>query len=156
MARQITYTRTKGFTLIEIMVAVAISSLVLITSLALLSSTWSIIRKSQERIYVVGILEARLEELRDLTFDELDALGTAIAFEVTPVISVTGHPISGVLEPADFERDLLDATGMVYITNLNADLKNVVLEVTWKMAGGEKESTMALVTDITRNGVNRQ
>ena len=88
--------RPKGFTLIEVMVATIISTIIFTTSLNLLSANWIIIRKAQERIYVGGILEARLEELRDLTFDELEALGEVLVFDVTPAISVTGAPVAGV------------------------------------------------------------
>ena len=61
-----------------------------------------------------------------------------------------------MLNNAEFDRDLKDVTGTVYITSLGGDLKNVVVEVKWKSGGGTREVTMALTTDITRNGVNRQ
>ena len=148
--------RHKAFSLIEVMVAVSLFAMAILSGMAMLTMNWKIIRKTQERIYVAEIMESRMEELRDMTYDEIVALGATVTFDVSPAVSVEGNPITTILESGDFYRSLSNATGSVYITDLGADLKNVVVEVQWNPAGGSQQSVMSLTSDITRNGVNRQ
>ena len=57
---------TKGFSLVEVMVAVGIFALGIVGGLSVMNTQWNMVRRGQEQLYVGHILESRIEELREL------------------------------------------------------------------------------------------
>ena len=101
--------------------------------------------------------ERRLEEIRDLTFDELLALPTEIDFQVLPATTIFGKPINpDIVQNKKYEMDLRNASGKVFIDTLAVELKVVTIEVTWNPGLSTCAITMGTTTCITRNGINRQ
>ena len=95
--RAVTF-RSRAFTLIEVMVAVLVFSIGVLSTLSLLIQQTRIVRRNQERIYITRILESRLEEVRDLTFTELETLQSenpsGLTFSVHPAVDVLGRAIN--------------------------------------------------------------
>lgn len=161
MVSQFSHRPARGFTLLETMVAAALFALTLMGVLTIMNTQWNVLDKNAERLYVGHVLQSRLEEIRDLTFDELDALPAEIDFEPLPATTVYGksvNPELGGLEHASdpYALELREAFGTVYIDPLGPDLRRVTVEVAWKSGFGSSEVTMTSATYITRNGVNRQ
>jgi hypothetical protein len=162
--------RTKrGFSLAETMVAIGVGSLTLTGTLAMLSLQWKLIRRNNEHHYVGHVLESRLEELRDLTFDEVLDLPTEIDFEPLPVVSVYGKTANGDLgiyegageegeapEQSPYVLMLRDGAGRVNIESLSADLVKVTAQISWKAGYSEETTEVSSVTFITRDGIGRK
>lgn len=149
--------RTRGFTLLETILASGILLVTMVGTLSMLSLCWGTMARTQEQIYVNRILESRLEEIRDLSFDELEALPSESSFPVLPATSAFGNPINPEVyyTQYEYERYLHGASGTVYLQPLGANLMKVIVTVSWMPAGEEREVTMNTVSYIGRNGVNR-
>lgn len=149
-----------GFTLVEVMISVGIFATVAICSSSLVCAMWTTVRKTEERIYVNRILESRLEELRDLTFDELEALPTVSEFAVLPATTVYGKPVNPDAVDTQYQFNLVDPLGRVYIDPVSTGFKEVTVLASWKPWKSNDETNnrlnMSIVTYIARNGVNRQ
>ena len=85
------------------MVAVGISAIGIIGGISALNAQWRLVGRGQDHLYVGHLLESRLEELRDLTFDELDALSTNFSFAPMPATTVYGKAVNSSLEGTDDE-----------------------------------------------------
>ena len=147
--------RFAGVSLIEVLVAVSIAAVTVIAAISLLASEWLIIRKTEESLHINRILSSRLEEIRDLTFDELEELPGSITFVPQPALTVFGKAINPEVINLDYQVDLHDAFGQVIIEDIRQDLKRVTVIITWNIAGRERQAEMRSVTYITRNGVTR-
>jgi type II secretory pathway pseudopilin PulG len=149
-------TDASGFTLVEVMVAVGLAAIVIVGVLFTVANQWSLIDRGQEQLYVTHILESRLEELRDLTFEELTALETSFSFNVLPATTVYEKSVNSNAVSTDYELPLRDVEGRVAIETLAADLRRVTVEVSWKPDLGSNTLTVTTTSYITRNGINRQ
>lgn len=139
----------------EVMIAVGIMGICLLGSLSMLNAEWNLIRKTKERLYVNRILESRLEEIRDLTFDELEALEEEIDFAILPATTVFGKTINPYVIDTGYQMDLQESSGTVYVDTVEAGLKKVTVEVSWR-SGARNQLSLKTATFITRNGVSRQ
>ena len=148
--------RAGGFSLLEVMIAVALFSLASVGSLTTLAASSRVLGKTRERLYVGRVLESRLEEIRDLTFDEVDALPSTILFTVLPATTVFGKTINPSISDVDYQLPLQSAVGQVTIADMATDLKSVTVSVTWDSGTQGNRVTMKTMTYITRNGINRQ
>lgn len=149
--------RKRGFTLLETILASGILLVTMVGTLSMLSLSWGTMARTQEQIYVNRILESRIEEIRDLSFDELEALPSTTSFPVLPATSAFGNPINPDVyyTQYEYERYLHGVQGMVYLQPLGANLMKVIVTVSWMPAGEERDMSMNTVTYIGRNGVNR-
>ena len=146
----------RGFTLVEVMVAVAVAAVMFLSVLSLLSQQARVVAKTQERLYVSRVLESRLEEMRDLTFNEIAALSSPITFAVVPDIDVYGKTINQAVADPEFRRTLQSASGTVTISDVQTDLKRIEVAVTWNSAIQGNQVTMKTATYVTRDGLNRR
>ena len=96
--------------MLETMVAAGLFALTLMGVLTIMNTQWNVLDKNAERLYVGHVLQSRLEEIRDLTFDELDALPAEIA---------------------DFEAVLLQDPAWIGAHRLVLRVPLVVLDVCW-------------------------
>ena len=156
MLRRATSPRKRCFTLVEVMVALTVFALTMTGSLATVGSLWHMISKSQERLYVTRILESRLEEVRDLTFDELTSLPAETSFTVHPALTILGAAVNPDIVDPDYVIELTDATGTIYIDSMGTDYRKITVAISWKSGAKGVAMTMATTTYVTRGGVNRQ
>lgn len=147
---------TSAFSLVEVMLAVAVFGTVILGTLSLVVSESEISRTSQERLYINRVLESRLEEVRNLTYDELLALPPRLEFDASPATTVLGATINPEIDTEAYERELTDASGWIYIEVLEPDLAKVDVEVTWIGRASGRPLTMNTATYVARNGVSRQ
>ena len=148
--------RRAGFSLVEVMIAVGIFAVAMLGSLLTVNTEWEFVRRTQERLYVSRILESRLEEIRDLTFDELLALTSPVQFAVLPATTIFGRDVNPAVDDTNYKRDLRNASGQVVIENIGTALQRVTVEVTWDQGIRGGQVSMNTVTYVTRNGVSRQ
>ena len=149
-----------AFTLVEVMVAVSVFSFVLLTSMSMVIMETNIIRRTRERIYVNRLLESRMEEVRDLTFEEFEEVvssyGTAFSFEVDPAKTILGTTIETDQDTQEFDFPLAGSLGLVSILQVEPNLYRITITIEWKVTGANRETTMNTTSLVTRNGVGRR
>ncbi len=147
----------RGFTLVETMVAIGILGIAMFGSFAMLVHSYSIIRRTDENLYVARLMESALEMTRNLSYTELTAQPSSIEFETDyPVYSLYGKAVNPAAT-ADAEQGMILAggTGKVEIDEINADLQRVTVSVTWTpFRLGEQ--TRSATTYISRQGINKR
>lgn len=156
--------RRRGFTLVETMISLSLLAISMVGALSMLSSSWDVLHRTQEKMEVNNILKSVLEELRDFTFDELEALPGTLNFWPSSyggVFSAYGgsrmyYPTEGDSQDYPVFRYLHQAAGTLRLEQLQPNLIKATVEVDWQSIGGEQRVTMSTVTYLSRNGVNRQ
>ena len=145
-----------GFTLTEVLIAVVVFGIILLGTLGSSFSAWKLSRRTQERLYVAKILESRLEELRNLTFEELETLPAQFQFPVGPATTASGSAVNPNIEDDRFRVGLRAAIGVVYIDPVAENWKRVTVRVIWDSVGGDDRLSETLATYIVKFGVGRR
>lgn len=146
----------RGFTLIEAVVASVIAASGLLIGFSVIGTQWRITRVTDEETYITRILESRMEEIRDLTYDELIAQTPESSFNPKPVESIFGEAVNPNAANSDYNLELRGASGKIYIQTMEANLRKVTVELTWKHGGMDKTRRRVLTSYISRNGINRR
>lgn len=149
--------KRSGFTLVEQLVATLIFSVTATGVYSIVSHQTNLLRKTRERNYVTRIVDSRIEELRELTFDEIEDLPATIEFDVRPAVTVFDEAVNEDIVDDAYEMALDGPQGFVFIDSPGANLKKITVRVTWQ-AGfiAKRPASMEMVTYITRNGVSRK
>lgn len=156
--------RRSGFTLLETMISLSLLAISMVGALSMLSSSWDVLHRTQEKLEVNNILKSVLEELRDFTFDQLEALPQTLYFWPSSyggVFYAHGgsrmyYPTEGDSQAYPVFRYLHETEGTLRLEQLQPNLIKATVEVDWQSIGGEQRVTMSTVTYLSRNGVNRQ
>jgi len=146
-----------GYTLVEVMIALAVFALSIIGAFSLLTLQDRMVRKTQDRLYVAQILESRLEELRDFSWADLNSLGAGTTFAVAPAAQISPlYPINPDDTGTTFTRTLTDLehppVGTITIADINANLKQVTVKVTWNSGHADQSVYMRLVSYFSSAG----
>ncbi|MDP3771507.1 MAG: carboxypeptidase regulatory-like domain-containing protein [bacterium] len=67
--------KSKGFSLLELLVALGIAAIVVVTMLGLMGQGLNVLRREEHRRVALGIAEERLELLRNVPYDDLGTIG---------------------------------------------------------------------------------
>lgn len=148
--------RQKGISLVEVLIATLVFTVALLGTLSLVSSEWRSVQMTQQRLYVNRILESRLEEVRDMTFDSLSAMPEIVEFSVLPAVTIREDLINPSIVDEEYEMDLHNVAGYASFEEFDENVIRVTLSVTWTPGHQAESETMKTVTLITRNGVGRQ
>jgi prepilin-type N-terminal cleavage/methylation domain-containing protein len=114
----------RGFSLIEVLVAILILGIVITTSLAVFVDRTRRLRQASETLLAYQSLSNEIELRRRLTFTELDG---------APVDFISDTTILGPLAPY---------TTTVTVTAVSADVKKVVMTIRWN--GGKRIARMGI------------
>lgn len=103
----------KGFTLLEIMLAVAILVIVLCGILATYISCFELISLSKNLTLAINSCQMKIEEIRDYTFSQIYSYYNNQTFEVDEM-------------PPGYSK------GVILVDNSNPDLLKVTITVCWR------------------------
>lgn len=147
----------RGFTLVETMIAMTLLGLVLAGSFALLVSSYSTMRRTQETLYVSRILESAIEMTRNLSFEEvkLQAADSPITFDTESSLLPLFGKVNDTVDDEGYQMELAESSGEVVLEEINENLYRVTASVTWspfRLA----PSTRTVATYISSNGINRR
>ncbi len=130
----------KGFTLIEVMIAVLILSIGLVGIICALGSGIDDIGRSRDISIAAGCLQDEMEIIRNTPFSKLTDNRTDEPF-------MEEEEVLGL-------QELRSGEGFLTIEEYGStEIKKVTLKVTWK-GRGEKSHTRRLVTLVTKEGIN--
>lgn len=148
----------RGYSLVEVMVSVGIAGIVIVGTLRSLTYQFGIQDRNRERLYVSHVLQSRLEEVRDLSFENLSNYEPQATFDVSPASMINGMSVNPdiVVDESDFDAALREATGTIYVQEIATGLKRVTIDITWETALSSRPVTMSTTTYISQTGAVRQ
>ncbi len=141
----------RGFSLLELLVALGIIALVAVTVLGLLGRSIEVLRREEHRRVAIGIAEERLERLRNAPYDDLGTIGgiPAGAFLPRDTIERNGAQYT-VTTRIRFLDDPFD--GVAPNDPVPNDLRELAADVSW---GTNPNQTITLATLAAPPGLER-
>ncbi len=133
--------KEEGFTLIEVLITMMILSGVMTALLSCFIYGLNIISRMKQTAVATQIIQEQLEDIRDMTYDEIVSLGTSF-------------------DNAGFEQlstwsGCEEASGAIAVeSSLGDDIKKITVTVQWTYRGRAQRED--LVTFITREGINKK
>lgn len=135
--------RKIGFTLVEVMVGMAILSLSLLASYGLVNHVIRMIRPSRESTLSMQAAQIEMEQLR-MSWETFDSLGSRTA------VSGANNPALSELDNGQIVVHKAPYDGVIS----NVPVYSVSVEVSWEQQNGLR-ATNVLVGVIGRNGIVR-
>jgi prepilin-type N-terminal cleavage/methylation domain-containing protein len=126
---------TGGFSLIEVLVAMVVLGIMLLTLISVFIYGYNVIARSTQVALATQICQEEVERIRNLAFDTVAALGTTF----------TNSKLSR----------LINGQGVEAIqAGPGTDMKILTVSVTWNYRG--RSLRKDVVTYVTRNGVDKK
>jgi prepilin-type N-terminal cleavage/methylation domain-containing protein len=138
--RTITHTKTIGFTLIEVMVAVFIMGLTMASAAVCFQLALQQYRSARALNHVTDILEDHVESVRLLNWADLNNLPSTQEIPLPAYLKGSGTPSN------------ITVTRTISDSNLN-DLKIIIVTAEWDTTNG-KTQRRSIELNYTYNGVN--
>ena len=127
--------KEEGFTLIEVLVTIVVVAVALMTLLSVFIYGFNLLSRMKQTAIATQCAQEELENIRNLTFDEIIALGA----------SFTNDSLT-LLENSSGVRTIEDSVGV--------DIKKLTISVFWIYRGQNMRKD--IVTYITREGINKK
>lgn len=125
----------KGFSLIEVLIAVFILGIVSLTLISVFIYGFNVIYKTKQLTLATQIAQEEVELIRNMNFDDILTLDSSY-----------GH---------DSLSELVNGTGTLSLQDgPGTDIKKLTVSVTWDYRGTSLRKDV--VTFITREGVNKK
>ena len=127
--------KEEGFTLIEVLVTIVVVAVALMALLSVFIYGFNLLSRMKQTAIATQCAQEELENIRNLTFDEIIALGA----------SFTNDSLT-LLENSSGVRTIEDSVGV--------DIKKLTISVFWIYRGQNMRKD--IVTYITREGINKK
>jgi prepilin-type N-terminal cleavage/methylation domain-containing protein len=127
--------RRPGFSLVEVMLAMVVLGIVLMTLISVFIYGYNVMARSKQLAIATQVCRAEIERIRGLAFDSLDGLGSAFT---DPMLAA-----------------LIDGQGIRAVeAGAGSDMRKLTVSVNWIYRGLTMRKDV--VTFITRMGVNKK
>jgi prepilin-type N-terminal cleavage/methylation domain-containing protein len=127
--------KEEGFTLVEVLVTIVVVAVALMALLSVFIYGFNLLSRMKQTAIATQCAQEELENIRNLTFDEISALGP----------SFTNDSLT-LLENSSGVRTIEDSVG--------EDIKKLTISVFWTYRGQSMRKD--IVTYITREGINKK
>lgn len=127
--------KEEGFTLVEVLVTIVVVAVALMALLSVFIYGFNLLSRMKQTAIATQCAQEELENIRNLTFDEIIALGASFTNDSLPLLENS----SGV-------RTIEDSVGV--------DIKKLTISVFWTYRGQNMRKD--IVTYITREGINKK
>jgi len=131
-------TQTKGFTLIEVMAAFGVLTLIFFSAMSVISRGFRMVEDARYNTLASQVLQSEVETLRLKNWAELTALPATANYTINSDFSTAGF--TGL-------------TGVRKITSIRTDTKKIAIHLTWK-SSNQMPHTRYYVTYMSKNGLN--
>ena len=147
--------RQYGFTLIEIVVGLAIFAVIMVGFYTLMDYGTRILSDNRARIDAIAIANKRMEIIRNLTYDNVGITGGIPDGTIPQTEQLVVNHLTFTLETdIRYVDDPFDGTASGGPPDTNsADYKSVRIEITWPRMLIKKP--VVLVTDVTPKGLEK-
>jgi type II secretory pathway pseudopilin PulG len=140
--------RSQGaFTIIEVMIGVALTVILFVSLYVGLTSGFAIIQLARENLRATQILQEKTETLRILTWEQLSQMQTTMN---EPFYSAESDLESGLTYNV---RVIIPTASPVTDASYAPDIRQVTVEATWTSGGVERRRSMT--TYVSRYGLQR-
>lgn len=127
--------REKGFSLIEVLIAMTILGILLMTLISVFIYGYTALSRTKQVALATQICQEEVERIRSMSFDDIVVLGTTF----------TNDKLAG----------LYNGQGSRAVeSSVGDDIKKLTVSVAWTYRG--QELSKDVVTLITRMGVNKK
>lgn len=137
-----------GFTLVELMVAIASVGVLFVTLYLGITQGFSVIQLARENLRATQILEERMETIRLYTWEQINTSGFIPSTFTAPFYAV-GQDTSGLTYSGTLTLENANLSGATY----NDTLKLVTVTVSWQSGGTARTRTMS--TLVSRYGMQQ-
>ncbi|HOY56260.1 MAG TPA: prepilin-type N-terminal cleavage/methylation domain-containing protein [bacterium] len=147
----------KGFTLIEVLIAIFILSIATLTTYSLYNMSLKILWESKAKVTATQLANQKMEMARNLSYNQVGTLGGIPAGIIPPVEIITRNGIEfSVNTFINYIDDPFDGTINSTTTpdTLSADYKQIRVEVSWISKFGAKKLTF--LSSITPKGIESE
>jgi len=143
--------KTKGFSLVEIVVALGLFSIVSGALIMLLNVGLKLTRDDKARNGALAVATEKMEVIKNLPYNDVGTVGGVPAGDLAAIETVTLNNINySVYTNIYYIDDAYD--GLITTTDLlNTDYKKVKIKVTWNTANSS--APVVLVTNIVPQGL---
>jgi prepilin-type N-terminal cleavage/methylation domain-containing protein len=136
-----------AFTIVEVMIGVALMGILFVSLYVGLTSGFAIIQLARENLRATQILQEKTETLRILTWEQLSQMQTSMN---EPFYSVESDLESGLTYNVQV---IIPTTSPVTDASYAPDIRQVTVEATWVSGGVERRRSMT--TYVSRYGLHR-
>lgn len=137
--------RLAGFTLVEVMIGIAILAFGIVSLFELLTAGFAIVRLNRDSLRATQIMLNRIEGLRLYNWDQLTS-GTWIPTTFTETYS----GLSGTNQGTDFSGEMIIGDE-VPDSSYKAMMRSVIVRVTW--TSGQLQHTREMRTYVSQYGL---
>jgi prepilin-type N-terminal cleavage/methylation domain-containing protein len=127
--------RSAGFSLVELLLAMVVLAIMLLTLISVFIYGYNVIARSKQLAVATQVCQAEVERIRGLSFDSLSGLGSTF----------TDPKLAGLISGQGFRTVQADA---------GSDIRKLTVSVAWTFRGVAMRKDV--VTFITRNGVDKK
>ena len=131
-------TQTKGFTLLEVMIAFGVLALIFFSAMTVISRGFRMVEDARYNTLASQVLQSEVETLRLKNWAQLTALPASANYTISSDFSSAGFTgLSGVRK----------------ITSIRTDTRKIAISLTWK-SSNQMPHTRYYVTYMSKNGLN--
>jgi Tfp pilus assembly protein PilV len=130
--------QTKGFTIVEVMVAFGVLTLVFFSSMVVISRGFRMVEDARFNTLASQVLQSEIETLRLKNWSELTALSASESFTISSDFAAAGF--TGL-------------TGTRTITTPRSDTRRITVSLSWKTSN-QMTHSRKYVTYMCKNGLN--
>lgn len=134
--------KQRGMTLLEIIIAVFVLSMTIVTTTAMFSSSALLRNRSHGFTRASSIVTRKLEQIRKLDVDVLGESGLKAAGVIDQVTYANSTYTFTAVD--DLASNLTQASSSLTVTNAGTDLVTVEVTVNWRGYRGKLETMRAL------------
>jgi len=146
------YYFSKGQSYIEVIITIAILSILFAALFALVTTSYELISFTRSRITAIHLAQEKMEIIRNLPYDNLGTIGGIPMGELPQNESITRNDLSYDIETSIvYVDDPFD--GLAPNDTLPTDYKKIRVEVSWGGIATSRKNPVVLVSDIAPRGV---
>ena len=146
--------RLRGQTLLEVLIALALFSILAHALFTLVTTTYSVNTFNRSRITARQLAEEKIEIIRNMPYDEIGTVGGIPSGQIPQFETVNQNSLNYTINTTvvyiDDDFDMLTPNDL-----LPTDYKRASVELTWEGLESSRKTPIRLITDISPKGIEQ-